>query len=108
MTDKQFIREKQKSEVQEERRQREADAIRHGKDPLLEKSVQEILQDIPKRLLIMVSKLFGIKGFILGSTAALSIFGVFGGYSWLVWIVVSIFVIFGREGLKAIRDFKNL
>lgn len=108
MTDKQFIREKQKSEVQDERRQREEDAVRHGKDPLLEKSVQDLLQDIPKRLLLMVSKLFGVKGFILGATAALSVFGVFGSYSWLVWIVISVFVIFGREGLKAIRDFKNL
>jgi hypothetical protein len=108
MTDKQFLREKEKSEVQDERRQREKDAVRHGKDPLLEKSVQEILQDLPKRLLLMVSKLFGIKGFILGATAALSIFDVFGSYAWLVWVIISVFVIFGREGLKAIRDFKNL
>jgi hypothetical protein len=108
MTAKEESREQDKNKLHAERKHREEHDAKVGKDPLMEKSIKEIIGDLPKRLLIMVSKLFGVKGFILGATATMSIFGVFGSYTWIVWIVISIFVIFGRDGLKAIKNFRNL
>lgn len=75
-----------------------------GLDPLMEKQWYEILFDLPKRLLAMVSKLLGVKGAILGLTVWLGIRGTFGTAFPYVFVIVAGVVIFGREFLKFIKD----
>jgi hypothetical protein len=76
-----------------------------GMDPMLQKSYREILADIPKRILLLVSKAISIK------------VAVFGVFVWLfirqdvdlpAWILLSVagFVIFGREFLKFMKEIK--
>jgi hypothetical protein len=84
---------------------REATAV--GLDPLMEKRWWEILLDLPKRFLAMLSKLLGVKGVVLGLTVWLGLRGTFGEAFPYVFVIICGVVIFGREFLKFIKDVKK-
>lgn len=78
-----------------------------GLDPLMEKTWYEILFDLPKRFLAMISKLLGVKGVVLGLTVWLGLRGTFDTAFPYVFVVICGVVIFGREFLKFIKDIKK-
>ena len=77
-------------------------------DPLMQKSIGQLLLDIPKRALALVNKMLGMEtsfrllGF--GTATYLVMGGFIGGY---IWIIAVIFLIFGKEGLDTVKDIKK-
>lgn len=89
--------EKHRMDMSRERCAKEA-----GLDPLMERSYRRLLTDLPKRVLTMLSKLFGVKGVFLIGTGFLTMQGTFGNYAWLAWILAGIVVVMPKAAEKII------
>jgi len=68
-----------------------------------EKKMMELIGDIPKRVVLVISKFLGVKGAIWATATA---FLWFGKIEVWAWVAVSLVVIFGREALKVLKDLK--
>ena len=68
-----------------------------------DKTIIQLLGDVPKRFVMAISKLVGVKGAIWLTAT---------GFLWFdkievwAWVVVSGVVIFGREFLKFMKDVR--
>lgn len=79
-------------------------AEKAGLDPLMEKSLGDLVKDIPKRVVGMLSKLLSIKGVCLGLASFLLLSGHLESWGWLA--VVGI-VIFDKAFLKFLKDVRR-
>jgi hypothetical protein len=75
-----------------------------GLDPLMAKPLKDLVRDIPKRLMALVSKVLSFKMVVLAG----SWFLVYSGRleSW-AFIAVVIIVLFERAGLKFLKDIRK-
>ena len=77
-----------------------------GMDPALVKPAKELFADIGKRVLLLISKIIGVKMVILAVFVWLAVKhpGVVTG--WML-VFIALVVIFGREALKFAKDLKG-
>jgi len=75
-----------------------------GLDPLMAKTLKDLVKDIPKRLIALVSKVLSFKMVVLAGAWFL----VYSGRleSW-AFIAVVIIVLFERAGLKFLKDIRK-
>jgi len=74
-----------------------------GLDPLMGKPIGELLKDIPKRCIALVSKLISYKTAILIGCGWMTAAGRLESWAFLAVVIV---VLFERAGLKALKDIK--
>lgn len=75
-------------------------------DPLMEKSAAQLLCDLPKRFIGLLSKLLGVKAFIFFIATFLMVRSSLPTWAWLT---VAIVMVLGREADKHLPVlFENL
>jgi len=79
-----------------------------GFDPLMEKTLIQLLLDIPKRIVALLSKMLGKEMLlrIFGAVSATYLVNEQKIDGW-VWLVAVIILIFGKQGLDAIKDIQK-
>lgn len=75
-----------------------------GLDVLMTKTLWELLRDIPKRFMALVSKIISYKTVILIGSGYLMTRGHLESWAFLALVVI---VLFERAGLKFIKDMKK-
>lgn len=74
--------------------------------PVHEETFKFIISGIPKRLLGLISKSIGVKMMLFGVATYLFVtFPV--DFPWYAWVIVYIITLFGRDGIKLIREIKK-
>lgn len=88
--------------------QRAYQAADAGLDPLMQMTLGQLLRDIPKRLVALLSKILGKEMTlrIAGAWIATDLCraGLISDYVWLVAILV---LIFGKQVLEVIKDVRR-
>jgi hypothetical protein len=69
-----------------------------------EKTLKELVRDLPERIVALIGKAISFKGLLLGVATWLVIAGYIETYAWLI---VSVIVLFGRDGLKFLKEIKK-
>lgn len=80
------------------------EAVAAGLDPLLEKSWRELLSDIPKRIVALISKLIGFRTAILAGCGWLVFKGAVDSWA---FVAIAVIAVFGRDGLKFLGNLKD-
>lgn len=75
-----------------------------GLDVLMTKTLWELLRDIPKRFVALLSKIISYKTVILIGSGYLMTIGHLESWAFLALVVI---VLFERAGLKFIKDMKK-
>ena len=79
-----------------------------GLDPLMAKSMRELLGDIPKRLVALVNKFLGVETLFriiaFGISTWLVATDAIGDYAWLI---ATAFLIFGKEALDTVEKIRR-
>jgi len=76
-----------------------------GLDPLMEKSFGELLEDIPKRLIALVSKSITWTRVVLGGVLIGSGFFLYHGkLDSMAFVAIVVLSAFGLEGLRAWKE----
>lgn len=79
-----------------------------GLDPLMAKSIWQLLQDIPKRCVALVNKFLGVETLFriiaFGVSTWLVVNGHIGDYAWLI---AAAFLIFGKEALDTVEKIRR-
>ncbi len=93
-------------------RQNEIAAKEIGTDPLMERTLIELLKSLPKRIVTMITKLLSMKGVAFMAWFYLvlrSLIGDLPGFMALVWAFfgITIILIFGEKALKYIKEIKG-
>lgn len=74
--------------------------------PVHEESFKFLVTSVPKRIIGLVSKVIGVK--MLLFAAATYLFVSFPEqFPWYAWLVVYTITLFGRDGLKIIKELKK-
>lgn len=71
--------------------------------PLEAKGFFEVVADLPRRGIGLVSKLIGVKGLIFGVATWLAYIGKIETWG---WVVIALFFVVGREIFKYLKDFR--
>ena len=75
-----------------------------GLDPLMEKTVWELLKTIPKRIITVLTKLLSMKGIGFATATYLLTKGLLPAWA---WVSITLVLIFGEKVLAYIKDIRG-
>lgn len=74
--------------------------------PVHEEKFSFVLASIPKRFFGLISKTLGVK-ILLFAVATFLFMQRPDAFPWYAWVIVYIITLFGRDGVKLIREIKK-
>lgn len=80
--------------------------IDYMETPVHEESFKFLITSIPKRILGLISKSIGVKIALFAAATALFV-NFPDQFPWYAWVIVYIVTLFGRDGLKFIKEIKK-
>lgn len=75
-----------------------------GLDPLMAKTLEDLVKDIPKRLMALVSKVLSFKMVVLVGSWILTYAGKLESWAFIAIVII---VLFERAGLKFLKDIRK-